>query len=505
MSVRVAALVVATVAAAAPLRAEVPGPASRPVPASQPASAPTTAPASQPTAPADPYAGMDHTGTPKLPARGDQLPPSSAGPGARRPVPRYDGRPDEVASAGEVLAWIPRVALFPVHAVLEYGVRWPIVKGITLAEKHHLFARTKELFTFKDGKAGVFPTIFYDFGLTPSLGLYFFSSDMGRSSNNLVLQAGFWPTGGWLHLSGHDSFKVFRNDAGTVTLRSDLIYRPDRVFAGLGHDSLANERFFRLRQTEVEANLRASLGDLNRASLGLVYRNARITNGQDPGVADATSPFASDLQREVPGFGQTHNLLAFQARLELDTRSPERIFTPGSGLRLELGTSAHFDPSDPSLSFLRYGGEAAGFLDLTHHNHVLALRFHVELLEPLGEDAVPITERIAMGGPERMRGFLAGWLRGDSAMETTLDYRYPIHMMVDANLFVSLGNTFNGRFEQLHAKRLRMCWGFGLRTNTSREVSFDFMVAAGTNMLERWSDDFEVDHVRVLVGINQGF
>jgi hypothetical protein len=484
-------------------------------PASAPASAPTSAPASQPaTAPAsqpaaqeeDPYAGLDHTGTPALPPREQSLPESSAAPGEKRPEPRYDGREPGAPSAGEVLVWVPRVVFFPVYGVLEYGVRWPIVKLITVAEEHHVPQRVKSWFTFNDDRAGLFPTLFFDFGISPSVGLYFFHDDLGAPNNNLVLQAGYWPAaGGWLHLVGKDSFKVFRNDAGTVGIGAEFIYRPDFVFNGLGHAPVTTERFFRLRQTEAELSLRAVLHDLNRATLGLRYRNTYISDGRAPSVDAVDSPFAPDLAREVPGFGETYNLIALDVRLELDTRSPERVHTPGSGLRLELFSSIAMDPADPGLSFVRYGGEAVGFLDLTGINHVLALRLYTELLEPIGDSVVPITERLVLGGGEHMRGFLTGWFHGDSALVTTLDYRYPVHTMVDANLFVSLGNAFNGRFERLHAKRLAMSWGVGLRTNTSREVSFDLMVAFGTNRIEHWDDDFNVDHVRVVAGINQGF
>ena len=115
------------------------------------------------------------------------------------------------------------------------------------------------------------------------------------------------------------------------------------------------------------------------------------------------------------------------------------------------------------------------------------------------------TERIALGGGEHLRGFLEGRLRGDSAMVVTLDYRYPIWSFLDANLFVSVGNAFLGRFDALHLKRMMMNWGLALRTNTSRNVSLDIIVALGTNRFEQWDDNFRVDNVRATFGINQGF
>jgi len=439
-----------------------------------------------------------------LPPAQITLPPESAKPGQRRPVPRYDGRAADSASAGEVLIWIPRVIFYPAHLLMEYGIRWPITTGITLAEKHHVFNRVTRFFTFNEGKGGLFPTFFVDFGLYPSMGLYFYNDDLFVPGNDLVVQAGFWPTG-WYHFAVTDRFKVFRNDQGTVTLRGEFVWRPDFVFTGVGPDSVSDEYWFGARQTEVEASLRTSLKDLNRVSFGLFYRNVMIEGGDSPSVDDTSAPFAGDLQKNMPGYGETYNLLTARLRFELDTRSPDRVFTPGSGLRLELFGSISVDPGDPELSFARFGAEAAGFLDLSGINHVVALRLYAEMLETIGDSVVPVTERITLGGAEHMRGFLDGWLRGDSALVLTLDYRYPVWTFLDANLFVSFGNVFNGRYEEIQIKKMMMCWGIGLRSNTSRDVSFDVLLAFGTNQMGIWSDDMRINHVRVVFGINQGF
>ena len=478
--------------------------AQAPAPATQPAASQPATPTSQPRSAADPFAGLDHSGTPSLPPREITLPPESARPGQQRPLPRYDGREPRSTSAGEALIWVPRALFYPVHLVMEYGIRWPITTGITLAEEHYILPRVKRFFSFNDGKGVLFPTFFVDFGLYPSMGLYFSHDDLFVEHNSLTLQAGFWPTG-WYHFVARDSFKIFRNNQGTVTLRAEFVYRPDFPFAGLGPDSISTEHWFGKRQTEVEASLRTALTDLNRVSFGIFYRNVLIEEGDEPSVDARESPFASDLQTSVPGFGATYNLLSAQLRFELDSRSPDRVFTPGSGLRLELFGSISVDPGDTELSFVRFGGEAAGFLDLSGINHVVALRIYAEMQETIGETVVPITERIALGGAEYMRGFLAGWLRGDSALVFTLDYRYPIWTFLDANLFVSMGNVFSARFSDVHIQKMIMCWGVGLRSNTSRDVSFDILLAFGTNQMGIWWDDFRINHVRVVFGINQGF
>ena len=283
------------------------------------------------------------------------------------------------------------------------------------------------------------------------------------------------------------------------------MYRPDKPFYGLGNNSGSDKRFYQLQMNEAELSLRAALEDLNRVSMGLLYRNARISNGKSPSVDGPDSPFNVNDPYSVPGFGKSYNLLIARVKLEFDTRSPDRPFTPGSGLRLEAFSSFSLDVNNTDLRFLRWGGEVAGFLDLSGINHVLALRIYTEILEDLGETAVPITERIVVGGSEYLRGFLRGRFRSDSAFVVTADYRYPIHAIFDANIFLSLGNVFDGRLSNLRIPGMVMSWGIGVRSNTSRNVSFDIMVAFGSNQLGEWDEDFDLDNIRFLVGINQGF
>ena len=451
-----------------------------------------------------PYEGLDHTGTPPPCPRECSLPPQSAEPGQKRKMPDYDGREGECASAGESLIWIPRVVFFPVYVVMEYVVRWPIYQAIAFIEEYHVIPRVVRFFTFGDGQGALVPTIFYDFGLNPSMGLYFFYDNLGVKNHNLVLQAGFWPMD-YYHFILRDNFKVFRYNRGTVSTRAEYMDRPDKVFYGLGPDSRDARRFFRLEKIEAELNLRAALQDLNRLTFGMMFTNARISGGQGPSIDSTDSPFDVTDAEIVPGFGSTYNLLVPFLRLELDSRSPDRVFTPGSGLRLDAAVSFHIDPNNPDLHFLRYGGEACAYLDISGLNHVLALRVYLESLEVTGDAAVPLTERISLGGAENLRGFLGGRFRGDSALVVTADYRYPIHTKLDANLFLSIGNVARGRLDQLDLNKMAMVWGIGVRTNTSRDVSFDIMVGFGTNLMQEWDEKFKVDNVRFIVGINQGF
>ena len=52
-------------------------------------------------------------------------------------------------------------------------------------------------------------------------------------------------------------------------------------------------------------------------------------------------------------------------------------------------------------------------------------------------------------------------------------------------------------------KKLHLASGLAIRESRSREVSFDFLIAVGTNRLD--SSQVRVESVHFAVGINQGY
>lgn len=234
------------------------------------------------------FVGLDHEGTPALPPKENSLPPESTKSGEKRSLPQY--RPKNETSAGEGLVWIPRVLFYPVHLTLEYLVRWPIVKTMTFAEEHFLIERVQRFFTFNEGKGGLFPTLLFDFGVKPAMGLYFYYDEFLAKNNDLVLQAGYWPTG-WYHFVIDDKIKIFRDDSGILNLRGEYVNRPDFVFNGMGPLVNPKERYYRYEEFRVETSLRAILSGLNRVNFGVSYLYGKISNGQFPSVLEDQGEF----------------------------------------------------------------------------------------------------------------------------------------------------------------------------------------------------------------------
>ena len=450
--------------------------------------------------------GLDRTGTPSAPAQVDPLPEESAKPGEDRPVPSFEGRPERSPHAGEVLIWVPRIALLPVHLTLEYLVRWPMVKGLTALERYKVIDRTIDFFQFFDGRAGLYPTALLDFGVNPSVGFLAYFNDMVSPGDRISLQAGFW-TNDWLRVALRNKNVVFRDDSARILTRVEWLNRPDRPFYGVGPDSVhANESFFRQQVLDAETGLEADVGEMSDVAFRVGYRYAGIRSGQAPRIEQ--SPIFGNGRGgidlgAVPSFVDDYQLLYAQLDFSYDTRQADRAFTSGSGLRLNGFGSAWVDPSDTNLSYVTFGGRLGAFLDVTGRNHVLGISVYTELLERVGDGEVPFPELIRLGGDRYLRGFLDGRLRGESAFALVANYRYPIWSFLDADLFAALGNVYGPRLKDIAFDRMFLNWGLGLRTNASRDSSLDLLIAFGSNRLDEPS--FRLDNVRLLFGFSHGF
>ncbi len=449
--------------------------------------------------PDDPAA--DHTGTPPLPPNPDEpvFGEISSAPGEKRPVPNYDGREAPATTAGDVLIWVPRTIFFVPHLVLEWGLRKPVIGLITLAEKHKIFARLGNLFTFRDGKSAIFPTALFDFGLSPSIGFYSFHDDVGYPGHTITLQGGFWGDN-WIRLVVGDHWTIFDGN-GQFFVRGDYMTRPDDAFYGVGYDSQYEDRGnLRFRRLDGEIGLSSYVSGLSQAGIYFRARNGKLGDGQAPRFTEFFDPATAN------GFeGDGYQLLSFVAHGAFDSRAADRAFSGGTGVRVEVFGSYNFAPGESDVAFLRFGQDSSIFVDLTGRNHVLGLSVYVDLIEKTGSTPapLPVSELIQLGGTEYLRGYLPGRFRGESAFVAALDYRYPVWIIMDADLFMAVGNTFGPNLEDFGWRRLVFNAGMALRTSFSRDTSIDALFAVGTNRFEE--SDFQVDNVRITVGVNHGF
>ncbi|MEO1335833.1 MAG: hypothetical protein AAFV29_09310, partial [Myxococcota bacterium] len=316
----------------------------------------------------DVLAGLDHTGSAARPPKVTPLPPSNGRPGEKRVRPDYEGRPPDTASAGDVLLWIPRIALYPVHLTLNWLVRKPIVWAITRAEANYLFTRVENALTFFNGKATLFPTFLADFGLNPAVGLAYTHNDLFADGNTFALSVAVWNPEEWLRVAVRNEQLALNDDSGLFVLEGEFLRRPDQVYYGLGADTRTDdERIYAIERAEVGFELFATLHELNKISFRTRFRSVTFDNenARAPALGRTLNLNGEPLERPgaiafgtpetIPGFDDRYQLLEHRIHLMLDSRSPDTQYEGGTGLRFEAFGSFEWDPTQTSLHFFRVG------------------------------------------------------------------------------------------------------------------------------------------------------
>ena len=426
--------------------------------------------------------------------------------------------------------------LFPLFVVTELGLRQPIGFLTRSIDRYNIATNLREAFTFRDHTIGFFPTITIANGMQPGFGISAFadhlfvdwhvmkasvSTDFQRNIISSVL----------------NRFTLARS--AEVNLLAAYHRRNDLVFYGIGTDTTRSEedrtRFERRKPfAELElaigsgkaASASASSGGVSsgdfatndfalqalshlggRLAVELSDNNFACTSrrpdicGEDSLEGTADDRFSLGKNGDAAYFSSGYALMRIKALLSVDSRAPGQ---PGStGVRLDVfgrygeGLGSRAD----NVRFFRYGGELAGFIDVTGHRHrVVGVRLYVELLERARGHDAPFMELVNLGGPEVMRGFLRARFQGDAATVATVDYRWPIWSFLDANLFYEMGNVWDRHLTNFDVQSMRGSYGLAMRTNTSRDASFQLLVAFGT---KTWS--VQPDEFRFFAGTNVGF
>lgn len=454
---------------------------------------------------------------------------------AERELPDYDGLP-ESTSTGDVLLWIPRVLFSPLYLVSEYVIRRPLGALITVAERDNWAEAVADFFTFgPDDSMGLVPTGLIDFGLRPSIGLYYFWNEAGHRNNAVRARAAY---GGddWRSLEITDRVSI--GPDADVALGGEITLRPDYVFYGLGPRSSGDDpRYLRqdLRgQLSYSSYLQPrphgvpkthaaqpSESKLN-ASVGI--RDVRFDMAE--GCCDDDS-----VQSQVdagrfpapPGSRDGYTIAFQQLDVSLDSRRRrEQLFDveasdwtqpPGSGVRFNLrGEHASgLRATSPTLTsttserqaWIKYGATLGGFWDVTEQQRVLGLQLIVDFVDPLLEGSeIPFTEQVSLGGDRPMRGFLEGRLIDRSSAVLLFDYTWPIWVWLDGALHYAVGNVFGEHLDGLEPGLLRQSAGLGIRAVGARDHVLELLVAFGSKPFDEGG---EPESLRVVLGATSGF
>ncbi len=416
-----------------------------------------------------------------------------------RALPNYDGRGYQPMPAGERLLWVPRVVLSPFYLISEFGLRRPLGWLMTTAEREQWPSVIRNFFTFGDeGKAGVFPTAFIDFGFRPSVGIYAFWDDLLGPGQHLRLHASTWGHD-WLQGSVANKFSVGRQ--GVVDLRVEGLRRPDQLFYGIGPRSLqGNESRFGLDRVAIRPTFETRWWRGSRFSAEggikyVAYNDAACCG--DPSINDRV---ATGALAPPPGYESGFTTVYERAELTLDTRS--ELPASQTGVRLEASVEQDSSLRRSRDNWVSYGASVGGFWDIRNHRMV-SLSAATFFVDPLSEGSVvPFTEEWFLGGSGPMRGFLTGRLVDRSAAALTLKYRWPIWTFLDGTMQAGTGNVFGPQLQDFKPKLLRVSGAIGVESIGAVDNTFEILMGVGS---ETFEDGTKFDSFRLVLGGNRSF
>ncbi|MBK8254420.1 MAG: BamA/TamA family outer membrane protein [Polyangiaceae bacterium] len=403
----------------------------------------------------------------------------------KRSIPNYDGRPPPQVTAAEQALWIPRAIFFPLYLTTEYLLRRPIGWLVSVSEKYAIPLRVIDFFSFGENRKGmILPTLFADFGLRPSVGIYFRLNDEPVEGNDIRVHAATWGEH-WLHLIVTDRF-TFQPGARAV-LRVEGTRRADHQFAGIGPLSGANH-LSRYTADQLDATVSVEWSKVWRGSRVTTLTGVRAL-GFPEQLDCCIEPLLESLIRygtlpSPPGFKKELRIVRQQVEVEMDSRDDNA--RSGLGFRAETYGELAFGISDTiAHRWVKWGAAAGAFLDLTGERRTVGLLAAVDLVHPLGSENVPFTELVSLGGEGLLRSFVPGRLRGESGVAAGVEYRWPTWVWLDGLAYLSVGNVLGPQFSNFSPSIMRAAFGIGLRTRGLLDNSFEFTVGGGTDPFEQ--------------------
>lgn len=422
-------------------------------------------------------------------------------------MPDYDGLDHGPSVGRELLLGVPRAIMLPLYAVSEYGLRAPIGAGMRAGEKAHVVDRVLAFFTTEDGKMGILPSAFFDFGLRPSVGFNFFWNDAGAAKNDVRVHFGTWgPT--WINVAVVDRYTYA--DKKSVSLRAAFTRRQDFYFNGIGPTSKDEDRA-RYESDRLDLGPALAVDGWRLSGLRLAAGVRRVAYGDggccgDPRIQDqvARGVFPTPYH-----FGTSYTSIYQRGQFVFDTRRPKP--RPGTGFRFELYGEPAFHPrASAPEAWIRYGGSVGQTVDLTGRERNLSLTVATDFADPLTGPDVPFNEQVTLGGgtasagsfvEPSMRGFRYGRLVGRSAATATLQYTWPIWFLLEGVVQVAAGNVYGQGLRDFDADLLRGSAVIGVRTNDKRDSHFGIVVGMGTEPVR---DGLSPESFRLAIGTTSG-
>lgn len=377
--------------------------------------------------------------------------------------PRFEGE--------DFVLFVPRLILYVPTQALRV-VFYPLRLLLGVVDKYAVVGHVEDLLYNDARTMGVMPTAAFESGYGFSAGARIFHTDLLGHGEKIALAARF---GGPFQQAYQLSFEADRLAGSWTWLESRVRYerRPAQLFYGIGDPAALPAQFnpmlligprqaqvtTRFQQERLLALLRTGI-TLGRPGQMVKVGVSAIFNHRDfgPEEVDFDEPSIEEVYdtRKIPGFEGKLNLVEFNGNLVVDFRDVKG--RTSSGFYLEAFGGATL-PIDGYGGYGHYGAEMALFVDLYRRTRVLQLRVMLEGTTG-AEASIPFVELPRLGGSVRLRGYVEDRFRDRLAFLSALQYRYPVHQYVSAELFVELGKVAPD-YEDLFGNGDRWRWGFG--------------------------------------------
>lgn len=419
-----------------------------------------------------------------------------------REVPDYDGRPDpEGDDVAEALLWVPRILTGPLYLFSEYVLRVPIGALVTELERTEALAFLFDLFVWgPERNVGLLPTAFFDFGLAPSGGLYFFWNDFVFDGNDLNLHAA---TGGadFLSFSARDTIRPTSDTS--ITLRFGLLKRPDQQLGQienpLPEDQLPVARYG-IERVEGGAGFEWRPWSRNSVGLSATYRGyAFLDEPWREGDRTVGEVYGVDGLPGAYGAGFSSLDLAFH--VVVDSRPPGELSQGGVWGEGEVVEHIGFGGLEQS-SWISWSLDLTLATDFLGRGRVIGVTGSLRGVNAVGDAVVPFVDLPELGGARGpLPGFQPGLVIGRSVAAAVVHYTWPIYALVDGVLHWGVGNVFGDTYADFDLELLRMSFGLSIAPRFGGVHFLELGFALGT---EPFRDGSGIDSVRFVIGARNG-
>jgi hypothetical protein len=344
--------------------------------------------------------------------------------------------PERSASVADDVA---RVALAPARA-LTWLLFAPPRATTWAIDELALVSTARGLFFDDTGTYGAFPIVGIETPFGVSLGARAVHRSAFGAGESLDLSAAY---GGRLNQRYAVSMATGRRFRPvTLRLRAKYETLPRLVYEGL-HGARGPSSAVSVETLAGEVGAGFALDE--RTRVGLVV--AAWSDAFGPPGRRSDEPFAGDLYTLDPfslaeGSVETGAVgLEFRydgGEVASPTIPPAR---PTSGPRIRARLDARRVLEADPATYLRYAIEAEQRLDLFLGRRTLALRL-LALGVGGAEGRVPVFDLARLGGPNILRGYARGALRGRHALALVLAYRFPLVAGLGGLVFAEAGQVY---------------------------------------------------------------